>query len=162
MRALYLAHEQHVRAFVGSRLRDEAEASDIVHDTMLSVWRGAAGFAGRSAVRSWIFTLARNKVADHVRKQARVSLAEPDETAPSEEPDAEAVVGAAQDADRVRSCVAALSDRHRAVVHLAFYEDLTYAKIAEIEGTPEGTIKTRIFHAKKLLMRCLSRHGGKK
>ena len=157
MREIYTEHADAVQRFVRTRLRDEFEAADIVHETMLSVWRGAAGFEGRSTVRSWILSLARNKVIDHLRKHARVSLAEPDETAPDEDPDAEAVIAAAEDARRVRACVEMLSDRQRAVVHLAFYEDLSYPEIAAIENSPEGTVKTRIFHAKKLLMRCLSR-----
>lgn len=160
MRALYLEHAEPVRRFVRSRLRDETEAADIAHETMLSVWRGAEGFQGRSSVRSWIFSLARNKVVDHLRKQARVSLGEPDETTPGDEPDADEVIAAAQDARRVRECVGKLSAHHRAVVHLAFFEELSYPEVAAIEGIPEGTVKTRVFHAKKLLMRCLSRLGG--
>ncbi|MEM9011412.1 MAG: RNA polymerase sigma factor [Pseudomonadota bacterium] len=161
MRALYLAHAEAVRAFVRTRLRDEFEVADIVHETMFAVWRAAAGFQGRSSVRSWIFSLARNKIVDHVRKQSRVTLAEPDETIPDEEPDAVAVIAAAEDARRLRACVDELPERQRAVVHLAFFEDLSYPEIAEIETVPEGTVKTRIFHAKKLLMRCLSRVGKK-
>jgi RNA polymerase sigma-70 factor (ECF subfamily) len=41
------------------------------------------------------------------------------------------------------------------VVHLAFFEDLPYGEIADIVGCPEGTVKTRMFHAKKALMKCL-------
>jgi RNA polymerase sigma-70 factor (ECF subfamily) len=70
-------------------------------------------------------------------------------------PDPEAVALAASDAERVRSCLSKLKPAHLTVIRLAFYEDMTYAEIAEVEGAPEGTIKTRIFHAKKLLMRCL-------
>ena len=161
LRALYEAHAEAVQRFVRTRLRDEVEAADIVHETMLSVWRGAAGFGQRSTVRAWILTLARNKLVDHVRKQSRLSLAEPDEAIPADDPDPEAVIAAAQDAGRVRACVETLSDRQRAVVHLAFFEDLSYPEIAAIENVPEGTVKTRMFHAKKLLMRCLSRTPGK-
>lgn len=159
MRALYMAHAEAVRRFVRTRTGDEFEAADIVHDTMLAVWRSAASFDGRSSVRSWILTLARNKAVDLVRKQSRVSLAEPDETIPDDDPDPETIVSAAEDAARVRACVAELPDHHRVVVHLAFFEDLTYAQIATVENVPEGTIKTRIFHAKRLLMHCLSRTG---
>jgi RNA polymerase sigma-70 factor (ECF subfamily) len=161
LRALYLAHADAVQRFVRTRLRDEFEVADIVQDTMLSVWRGAAGFEQRSTVRAWMLTLARNKVIDHLRKQARLSVAEPDETVPTEDPDAEAVIAAAEDTRRVRACIETLSERQRAVVHLAFYEDLSYSEIAAIEKVPEGTVKTRIFHAKKLLMRCLSRAAEK-
>ena len=157
MRALYLAHADAVQRFVRTRLRDEFEVADIVQETMLSVWRGAAGFEQRSTVRGWMLTLARNKIIDHVRKQARMSVAEPDEAIPADDPDPEAVIAAAEDAGRVRDCVEKLSDRQRAVVHLAFFEELSYPEIAVIENVPEGTVKTRVFHAKKLLMRCLSR-----
>ncbi len=55
----------------------------------------------------------------------------------------------------MRYCLGTLKDDHRTAISLAFYEDMTYAEIAEVAGVPEGTIKTRVFHAKKLLMRCL-------
>ena len=159
MKALYTGHATAVQRFVATRLHDRFEVQDVVHDTMLDVWRSAHGFQGRSSVRSWILTLARNKVVDHIRRQSRVSLAEPDDTLPSDEPDALSVIAAAEDVSRVRACVHALSPQHRAAVELAFFRELTYGEIAQIEDVPEGTIKTRIFHAKKLLMNCLSRKG---
>ena len=57
----------------------------------------------------------------------------------------------------MRECIARLSDTHRSAIHLAFYGELPYGEIAEIEGVPVGTIKTRILHAKRLLMHCLDR-----
>lgn len=159
MKALYMAHADAVLRFVRTRVRDEAEAADIVHDTMLKVWRGAAGFEGRSSVLSWILTLARNGAVDHIRKQARVSLGDADETIPDGDPDPEAVLGAAQDAARLRACVEELPERQRAAIHLAFFQEMTLAEVARIESVAEGTVKSRVFHAKQLLMRCLSRGG---
>ncbi|WP_299029237.1 sigma-70 family RNA polymerase sigma factor [uncultured Sulfitobacter sp.] len=157
MKSLYEVHAAAVARFVRPRVRDLTEADDIVHDTMLSVWRGAAGFQGRCSVRSWILTLARNKTVDHIRKQARVTLADADETQIDDAPDPEVVLGAAQDAARVRACLDKLPERQRAAIHLAFYEDMTCAEVGIVENVPEGTVKSRIFHAKKNLMRCLSR-----
>ena len=157
MRALYLRHAETAQRFVQSRLRDQFEVADIVHTTMLEVWRTAGRFKGRSSVRSWILSIARNKTIDHIRKSARVDVSEPDETIPDDAPDAEAVMAAVQDSARVRACVENLSPQHRSAVHLAFFQDMSYGEIAEVEGVPEGTIKTRIYHAKKLLMRCLSK-----
>ena len=156
MRTLYLRHSEALQRFVASRLRDKFEVADVVHNTMLEVWRSAGRFEGRSNVRSWIFSIARFKTIDHIRKQSRTELAEPDEGVADETPDAETVIAASQDAARVRDCVEKLAERQRVAVHLAFYEDMTYTEIAEVEKVPQGTIKTRIFHAKKLLMRCLS------
>lgn len=159
MKALYMAHADAVTRFVRSRVRDEAEVADIVQDTMLTVWHAAAGFQGRSTVLSWILSMARNKTVDHIRKQARVTLGAPDEEIPDSDPDPEAALGAVQDAARLRACVEALPERQRAVVHLAYYEDMTLGEIAGIESVPEGTVKSRIYHAKQLLLRCLSRDG---
>ena len=60
-----------------------------------------------------------------------------------------------QDHARVRDCIRALSEAHRAAIHLAFFDDMGYAQIAEVLRCPEGTVKTRVFHAKEKLRRCL-------
>lgn len=155
MKSIYEAHSDTVRRFVRSRIRDDFEAADIVHETMLAVWRNASSFQRRASVRTWILSIAHNKTVDHIRKHSRVTLAEPDEAIPDDAPDAETVLAASQDAVRVRACIDELSDTHRAAVHLAFFEDMTCAEIARIEQVPAGTVKTRIHHAKKLIMRCL-------
>ena len=94
---------------------------------------------------------------DHLRRQGRQVAAELEDTAPDHAPSPEAVVAAAQDAARLRACIAKLAHAQRAAIHLAFFEELSLAQVARIEQTPESTIKSRIFHAKRLLMRCLTR-----
>ena len=102
-----------------------------------------------------MFGIARNKAVDRMRRGAREVLAEPDDSLPDDAPNPEAVVVAASDAARVRECMGRLSDTHRSAIHLAFWRELPYGEIAEIEGVPVGTVKTRILHAKRLLMHCL-------
>ena len=117
----------------------------------------AGRFEARSSARTWIFGIGRNKAIDRMRRGARVVLGDPDASLPDEAPDPEAVAAAASDAARVRDCIGRLSDTHRSAIHLAFYGELPYGEIAEIQGVPVGTIKTRILHAKRLLMHCLAR-----
>ncbi|MEO1475100.1 MAG: RNA polymerase sigma factor [Pseudomonadota bacterium] len=157
MRLLYERHSAGLGAFIRRRLNDPVEAADVVHDTFLDVWTKAASFQGRSSVKSWMYSIARNKSVDRIRKLSPVLTAEADETVPDDTPLPDAIIENSQDAERVRLCVEALSDVQRTAVMLAFYEDMTYKEIAIAEDVSEGTIKTRIFHAKKLLMRCLSR-----
>lgn len=157
MKLIYERHADAVQRFVRTRLRDPFEVADVTHNTMLEVWRSASRFQGRASVRSWMLSIARNKAVDHIRKQARTELAEPDDSAVDDAPNPEAILAHAQDAKRVRDCVEKLPGLQRSAVHLAFFEDMSYAEAAEAAGVPEGTIKTRIFHAKKLLMRCLSK-----
>jgi RNA polymerase sigma-70 factor (ECF subfamily) len=160
--ALKLLYERHSDAlfhFIRARLRDPFEAGDVMQEVFLEIWRAAGRFEGRSAVRTWIFGIARNKAVDRMRRGARTVLAEPDETIADVTPDPEALAAAASDAARVRECLARLSDTHRSAIHLAYYQELPYSEIAAVEGVPLGTIKTRVMHAKRLMMQCLGALG---
>lgn len=156
MRTLYDRYAPNLRRFVENWIADKNDAADVVHETMLDVWRTADRFAGRSSVKSWMFSIARNKAVDRNRRGARVVLDEPDLEATDDAPNPEQELQSFQDAARVRDCVDTLSPSHKTAIQLAFFEDLTYQEIAELEACPVGTIKTRIMHAKKLLLRCLS------
>ncbi len=156
MRAIYERHGDGIYQFVLNWLSNPLEASDVVQETMLEVWRKAGTFGGRSSVKSWIYAIARNKAVDWTRKHGRTILTDAPPESEDDAPGPREIVSASQDAERVRACVSKLSDAHRSVIHLAFFEDLSYAEIAEIEDCPLGTVKTRVMHAKSLLLRCLS------
>jgi len=155
MHELYGRYERPLLAFLIGRGAERSEAADVVHDTMLEVWRSASKFSGKSAVKTWMFSIARNKLIDRFRKGARLSVTDDVPDMADDAPDPEALAVAAGEARRVRACLDGLSPTHKTVIRLAFYEDLNYEEISEIEDVALGTIKTRIFHAKKLLMRCL-------
>ncbi|MEO0883350.1 MAG: sigma-70 family RNA polymerase sigma factor [Pseudomonadota bacterium] len=159
MRALYDRYAPGMRRFAENWLADKNDAADIVHEAMLDIWRNAGKFAGRSSVKSWMYTITRNKAVDRNRRSKRVVLDEPPVELEDDSPGPEAVIGAFQDAKAVRACIDKLSPTHRSAVLLAFFEGLTYQEIADIEGRPVGTIKTRIMHAKTLLMHCLTSSG---
>ncbi len=72
--ALYQAYERPVYKFIVSRLNDPHEASDILHDVFMDIWRVAGSFEGRSQVKTWIFGIAYRKVIDVHRKRARVTI----------------------------------------------------------------------------------------
>jgi RNA polymerase sigma-70 factor, ECF subfamily len=159
MKLLYERHSDALYHFIRARLRDPFEAADVMQEVFLEIWRAAGRFEGRSAARTWIFGIARNKAVDRMRRRDRTVPPGPDADLPDNAPNPEAITEAASDAARLRNCISRLSDTHRSAIHLAFYEDLTYPEIAEIEGVPLGTIKTRILHAKRLLLHCLSTFG---
>jgi RNA polymerase sigma-70 factor (ECF subfamily) len=137
-------------------LGSRAEASDIVHDIFVSLWDGSAQFRHDASLRGWLFTIARNKVIDRLRRSGREVPREPDVNLPDQAADPEQVAQAAQLREQVAACLEKLSGAHRRAIMLSFYEDFSYREIATIEATTEGTIKSRVFHAKQLLMHCLS------
>lgn len=156
---LYRALEKPLYRFVQGKLNDPAQSADLVHDVFLEVWRHAPRFEGRSAAKTWVFGIAYRKVIDVFRAQARVKVTD---EIPEAEDDAPAVLeclAAGQAQDRLRHCLDRLKPEHRAAITLAFYEDMGYREIAEVTAVPEGTVKTRIFHAKKLLQHCLGQFG---
>jgi len=159
--AFYREMERPVYRFIASKLNDPHEASDILHEVFMDVWRSAGKFEGRSAVKTWVFGIAYRKTMDHFRKHGRVSVTDEVPEQEDQSPDAVSCLAAAEEAEHVRHCLGQLSTDHRMAIELAFYEDMTYSQIAEAAGTPEGTIKTRIYHAKKLLLHCLSGRVGR-
>ena len=159
--ALYRAFERPVYRFILSRLNDPHEAADILHDVFMDVWRVAASFEGRSQVRTWIFGIAYRKVIDVHRKRGRVSLTDEVPETDELQASAEADYAATEEAAHLRYCMGRLSDEHRSAISLAFYEDMSCAQIAEVAGVPEGTVKSRLFHARKLLQHCLTGRIGR-
>ncbi|WMS41938.1 RNA polymerase sigma factor [Acuticoccus sp. MNP-M23] len=158
MRALYMSVGPDLDRFIQTRSRDPHEVADIVQETMLEVWRRAATFEGRSSVRTWIYSIACHKAADRWRKSTP-TVAEADDTIADEAASPHAVLEALEDGTALRDCIAKLPAVQRAAVHLAFFCDLPYLDIAAIEGCSVGTVKTRVFHAKRLLLHCLSRRS---
>lgn len=154
--ALYRAFEKPVYKFIVSRLNDPHEASDILHEVFMDIWRAAASFEGRSQVRTWIFGIAYRKVVDVHRKRGRVTVTDEVPETGEVEDAADASYAAQQEAEHLRYCMGTLKDEHRSALSLAFYEDMTCAEIADVAGVPEGTIKSRLHHAKKLLRHCLT------
>lgn len=152
MRELYETHAGALGNFIKNWLYDPSQAHDLIHETMMDVWRNAARFEGRSSLKSWIFSIARNKSIDLNRRNSRLSYTD---NLPEIEDDhigQEDYVFGVQNAKRLKQALSKLSNSHMRVLHLAFFEDMKYEDIAEVEGCPVGTIKTRIMHAKKKLL----------
>lgn len=158
MADFYRQFESKVYAFALRKLNDPHACADIVNEVMMAVWQGAGGFQANAKVSTWVLGITHNKVIDRIRKNVRNQSEQLDETMADTDTIAAAdLVARAQDAERLNECMERLSEAHREVVHLAFFEDLTYGEIANIVGCPEGTVKTRMLHAKQNLQRCLSR-----
>lgn len=154
----YQDHSSRVYNFAYKRLSDAVDAAEVLNQVMMDVWRNAGRFEGRSKVTTWLLGIAHHKVVDVLRKRGRnpgEALSEDPEDANT--PAAIDLLLQKQDAAHVRTCLERLSDNHRQVVHMVFFEELPYSEIAQIMDCPEGTVKTRMFHAKQCLKQCLSK-----
>jgi len=152
LKALYARHSVKVFRFVARMLRDDARAEDIVSETFIDVWKTAARFEGRSAVGTWLLTIARNKTISTMRRNRDQEL---DEEAAGEiadeSDDPETQMQKQGKSALLRRCIERLSAEHREVIDLVYYHDKSVEEVAAIVGIPEGTVKTRMFHARKRL-----------
>ena len=158
-RELYKAYSRKVYAYLLNRVRDHARAEEILVDTMHEVWRAPTRFQGTAQFSTWLIGIARNKALMAYRSQRpdewHDDLDDIAETRASDTPDGYAQLAAKQRGEGVQICMGKLSDEHRECMHLVFFEGLSLAEVASVQGCPENTVKTRLFHARQKIKNCL-------
>lgn len=121
-------------------------AEEAAQETMLALWRRAETFdPSRASAAAWIFTIARNKRIDLLRRETRPEPNPEDPLFAPEPPAApEAAIGDARRDGLVRAAIASLTPDQRVVVVLSFFEGRAHSEIAERLGLPLGTVKSRL------------------
>ena len=133
-----------VKAFLMKSGADASLAEECSQEVMATVWRKAHMFdPSRASVATWIFTIARNRKIDALRKQRRP---EPEDIiwGPEAEPDQADVMALQQESDQLAKAMAELPHKQRVLIEQAYFGDLSHSEIAEATGLPLGTIKSRI------------------
>ena len=122
----------------------EDMAEECAQEVMATVWRKAALFdPTRASAATWIFTIARNRQIDMIRRARRP---EPEDLpwGPDAEPDQADVIALNQETQKLGQAIAALPEKQRELIERAYFGDLSHSEIAEQTGLPLGTIKSRI------------------
>ncbi len=134
-----------IKAYMRRLGADDAQAEELMQETMLTVWRRAASYDPKlAAVSTWMFTVARNKRIDGLRRAARPDVDLNDPTMEQEQEQPDAIVGRMQTAALVREALAELPPEQAEAMRLAYYEGLSQSEIAAKLDTPLGTIKSRM------------------
>jgi RNA polymerase sigma-70 factor (ECF subfamily) len=129
-------------------LGDPKAAEDVAQETFVRAWRHASSYdARRGAVSSWLLTIARNLAVDRARLK-RPRPVDPDLIATQLEREASTVgtddATRSAERDRLRGLLLELPPEQRRALVLATYFGRTAKEISELDGTPVGTVKTRI------------------
>lgn len=158
---LFRCYAPRIFRFALGYLNDCSLAEEVVQETMIAVWKSAKHYREQSQVSSWILGIARNKALDRARARQREPelLRKKLEQRASARATPEQIVQRETQIARVRAALEKLSPEHREVLMLSFYNDLSYAEIAQILGCPEGTVKSRVYYAKEQLKKLLSEGG---
>jgi RNA polymerase sigma-70 factor (ECF subfamily) len=145
--ALFRHYAPRVKSFVMRGGADAETAQEIAQETMVMVWRKAASFDRRRAsAATWIFTIARNKRIDLLRRTGRPPIEASDwlTVFASADEDADTSVDAARTYKRMKELLDGLSPDQVTVIRKAFFEDKSHTAIAEELRLPLGTVKSRI------------------
>lgn len=144
-------------------VRDRAEAEDVVHDAFVTVADRAGQYAAeRGSVTAWLVTLVRNLSIDRTRRRDRRGAIARDVIAhepPASARDPERLTTEAAERAKIRKALDSLPEAQRQTLEVAFFEGLSYPEIAEREGVPLGTIKSRAARALASLRSALEREG---
>jgi RNA polymerase sigma-70 factor (ECF subfamily) len=160
MHVLFGRHSARVYRFILRLTRRESLAEELLNEVFIEAWRQAGKFEGRSQVSTWLLGIARYKALNAMRLRQDEAL---DETALAQIEDpadsAETVAVQADRASHLRRCLGQLSPAHREIIDLVYYHEKSVAEASEIVGVPPGTVKTRMFHARKRLAELLKAAG---
>jgi RNA polymerase sigma-70 factor (ECF subfamily) len=160
MQVLYARHHVRVYRFVLRLVRNEATAEDLISEVFLDVWRQAGTFEGRSAVSTWMLSIARFKALSALRRKGEEALDEEQAEAIADHDDDPEIALVKKDKGAVlRQCLTELSAEHREIVDLVYYHEKSVEEVAAIVGIPEATVKTRMFYARKKLSELLKELG---
>ncbi len=143
---LYELYHTRLFKFVYRLTHSHAMSDELVNDIMLLVWRKAGSFRGGSKVSTWIFGIAYRQSLRRLSRD-KSKLFQSIDTA-------ELVADDNNGGDIenwVRHGLNALPAAQRITAVLVFYLGLTYEEVSQVTGSPVGTVKTRMFHARQKL-----------
>lgn len=145
-----------IRYATGLLAGDRHSAEDAVDEAFIAIWQQAGNFEGHGNAMGWMRRIVRNKAVDWLRKQRDVSMTGETElrhaaTTSSEEPTPHETTESRSTASFLRTALDILSFEHREAIWLCYFEDMSLRDIAIAASCPENTVKTRLFHARKIL-----------
>jgi RNA polymerase sigma-70 factor (ECF subfamily) len=145
----------------------EEDARDVVQETFLRAFRALPGFKGQAKFSSWLYRIALNLCRDWIRRQKRTPVvAAPEgvdivELAADQGPveSIEDLVARKRLSAIVADAMRDLPDEQRTAIILKEYHGLTFQEIADLQGCPLSTVKTRLYQGLSVLRRQLDRQG---
>lgn len=159
--AFELVYRQTSAKLFGVCLRifpERHEAEEALQDAYLTIWNRAAGYQpGRASPISWLVAVTRNRAIDRLRASGKATFApiEDAEQIADTAPLADAQMLAAGDDDALHGCINRLDSRDAHFIRSAFMGGATYIQLADAEGAPLATVKSRIRRALIKLRACL-------
>ncbi|MBU1318849.1 MAG: sigma-70 family RNA polymerase sigma factor [candidate division Zixibacteria bacterium] len=163
--SLLVRHRKAIFHVVTKIVRNQDEAQDLVQETFMKAFNALASYRSEYRFSTWLYKIAANCAIDFVRKKRieALSLDRPIQTKdgqvefelPDRTWDPERNLVRKQKLQSIDEAIDSLPDKYREVIIYRHRDDKSYEEIADILGTPVGTVKARIFRARELLKKKL-------
>ncbi len=152
MQVLFARHRTPVYRWLLRFVGNETVAEDLLSDVFFDVWQQAGRFEGRSAVTTWLLSIARFKALSARRRRTHAELNEVIEATVADSADnAEVALEKKHEGEMLRGALTKLSPDHREIIDLVYYHEKSVDDAAQILSIPSATVKTRMFYARKKL-----------
>lgn len=142
-------------------VRDRDDAFDLCQEAFLRAYRGLDRFEGDAQLFTWLYRILHNLAVDHLRRRRfqTVSIDDEDHALPiadeSLDADPSRQLWCRDLCERIDDALARLTPAHREIVVLREVEGLSYKEIADAIGCSIGTVMSRLFHARKKLLKAI-------
>jgi len=164
---LILRWERPIYALAYRVIGREEDARDVCQDTFLRAFRALPGFKGEAKFSSWLYRIALNLCRDWIRRQRRTPTVQmPEGVDPvemvGEQGPAESIeelVSRRELSAVVEEAMALLPEEQRTAIVLKEYHGMTFQEIADLQGCPLSTVKTRLYQGLSVLRRHLEKNG---
>jgi RNA polymerase sigma-70 factor (ECF subfamily) len=160
--------ERTIYALAYRTLGREEDARDVVQEAFLRAYRGLRGFKGEAKFSSWLYRITLNLCRDWIRRERRAPVVQPPEgtdavdladamASPTES--VEDLVARREMSRAVSRAMAELPEEQRTAILLKEYHGLTFQEIADLQGCPLSTVKTRLYQGLSVLRKHLESQG---
>lgn len=148
-----------LRAFAWRLTGEREAASDVVQDGWIAIVRGLKRLDDPACFRTWAYRIVRNKCADWTRRRIVQRSADKvlNERKPQNRSDSTSATEQDEELFRIRGALDGLTPEQKAVLSLYYLDGMSLQTIAETLGIPQGTVKSRLFHARNQLRDVLER-----
>jgi RNA polymerase sigma-70 factor (ECF subfamily) len=167
LRELFGRHLSSVYSFISHLSSRQADADDVVQEAFVKVWKNLKRYDPSKPFRTWLFTIAKNTLLDHVKKQKQFVFSLDDKDSDGqpwnepldEKPLPDEVLSNDESEKKIFELVDELVPAQKAVILLHVTEGMTFKEIGEILDTPMETVKTRYRRGVRILYEKLSGQG---
>jgi RNA polymerase sigma-70 factor (ECF subfamily) len=164
---LIVRWERPIYALAYRVIGKEEDARDVCQDAFLRAYRALPGFKGQAKFSSWLYRIALNLCRDWIRRQRRAPVSQLPEDVDATELAAETgpvesiedLVARRELSAIVEGAMSVLSEEQRTAIILKEYHGMTFQEIADMQGCPLSTVKTRLYQGLSLLRRRLEQEG---